>query len=101
MDAFISEQSCMSPTSHGLFNPGIRTPVTEHKPKYETISEEEDSPNAGIGKKRVLSILVYGIINAIICIPVEIGWSQVIFRDPFFKPYLSDMLKLLVDLIRP
>lgn len=39
---------------------------------------------------------MFGIVNAIIILPVMIGFAQIIFRDPFFAPYMDQLTKLVL-----
>ncbi|RHY30459.1 hypothetical protein DYB32_004305 [Aphanomyces invadans] len=39
-------------------------------------------------------IAVYGAVNAVILVPLMISFAQIIFRDPVFQPYLSELVKL-------
>ncbi|KAH9137134.1 hypothetical protein AeRB84_005883 [Aphanomyces euteiches] len=43
---------------------------------------------------KYLKIGLYGLINAIILVPLMISFSQIIFRDPVFQPYLAELVKL-------
>jgi SulP family sulfate permease len=39
---------------------------------------------------------LYGLINAILVIPVNISFASIIFRDPFFQPYLPSLVNLVL-----
>lgn len=41
-------------------------------------------------------VTLYGALNTIILIPVMISFAQIIFRDPFFQPYMADLIKLVL-----
>ncbi|EQC26637.1 hypothetical protein SDRG_15577 [Saprolegnia diclina VS20] len=43
---------------------------------------------------KYLKVGLYGVINAIILVPLMISFAQIIFRDPVFQPYLSELVKL-------
>ena len=45
---------------------------------------------------RVFHAIVYGVINAILCIPCMWGYGAIIFRDPVFAPYRPQLVKLLL-----
>lgn len=45
---------------------------------------------------RLLQILIYGVVNAILTIPVNYGFAGIIFGDPIFTPYLPTLSKLVL-----
>ncbi|TMW67796.1 hypothetical protein Poli38472_007468 [Pythium oligandrum] len=54
--------------------------------------QQQASPETG----RAVKIGLYGVLNTVICIPVMISFAQIIFRDPAFQPYMSDLVKLVL-----
>jgi len=40
--------------------------------------------------------IMYGLVNAIIVLPVIMSFGNIIYHDPFFKPYLPVLVKLTV-----
>eukprot|EP00040_Diaphanoeca_grandis_P019374 m.102250 g.102250 ORF g.102250 m.102250 type:complete len:981 (-) comp27395_c0_seq2:91-3033(-) len=43
----------------------------------------------------VLQGLMFGAVNGIIVLPVLVGFAHIIFRDPFFQPYMESLTKLV------
>lgn len=43
-----------------------------------------------------VKIAMYGMLNTVILIPVMISFAQIIFRDPAFQPYMTDLIKLVL-----
>jgi SulP family sulfate permease len=39
--------------------------------------------------------LLFGALNAIIIVPVMVAYTNIIFRDQFFRPYLPGLVKLV------
>ena len=37
-----------------------------------------------------------GLINAVMAAPVMISYATIIFRDPFFRPYMPSLIKLVL-----
>lgn len=52
--------------------------------------------SAANAQGRGVRIALYGLLNTTICIPVMISFAQIIFRDPAFQPYMSDLIKLVL-----
>ncbi|KAL7546180.1 hypothetical protein ACHAWF_009520 [Thalassiosira exigua] len=77
-----TSQSC---TIHDL-NP--------HPPSNEeTILDELRREFASQSNPPLLSLL-YALVNASIVLPVLMSFGSIIYRDPFFRPYLSTLMKL-------
>eukprot|EP00045_Choanoeca_perplexa_P014077 m.163665 g.163665 ORF g.163665 m.163665 type:complete len:1097 (+) comp16556_c0_seq5:174-3464(+) len=100
------------PTSNDVFeskqapNPDERTPLTANlPPSQKAVKGSPLMPDDGQGKapgsfcQRVLEeyghAFLFGVINAIIIVPVVVSYTQIIFSDPFFKPHLPLLVKLL------
>ncbi|DAZ94510.1 TPA: hypothetical protein N0F65_011863 [Lagenidium giganteum] len=45
---------------------------------------------------RNFKIGMYGVLNTVILIPIMISFAQIIFRDPVFRPYMSELIKLVL-----
>jgi hypothetical protein len=43
----------------------------------------------------VLIALLFGVLNAIILVPLMVAYTNIIFRDPFFRPYVPGLVKLV------
>eukprot|EP00037_Helgoeca_nana_P017787 m.169060 g.169060 ORF g.169060 m.169060 type:complete len:1024 (-) comp24150_c0_seq1:110-3181(-) len=43
-----------------------------------------------------LKAVLFGIINGVVILPVMVGFAHIIFRDPFFTPYISSLTKLVL-----
>lgn len=43
-----------------------------------------------------VSDVIYGCVNSVMCIPVMISFTSIIFRDPAFAPYLPKLVKLVL-----
>ncbi|TYZ58433.1 hypothetical protein PybrP1_000244 [[Pythium] brassicae (nom. inval.)] len=57
-------------------------------------SSADDKAAAPSG--RGVKIAMYGVLNTVILIPVMISFAQIIFRDPVFQPYMTDLIKLVL-----
>ncbi|KAF0700584.1 Aste57867_8920 [Aphanomyces stellatus] len=71
--------------------------VQEHSYTEETLPilhHVATVPEAVASSGKYTNILVYGITNAVILVPLMISFAQIIFRDPVFQPYLSELVKL-------
>ncbi|OQS06360.1 Sulfate Permease (SulP) Family [Thraustotheca clavata] len=64
-----------------------RLPILNEKKQSFHPEVQEDG-------SKYLKIALYGVINAIILVPLMISFAQIIFRDPVFQPYLSELVKL-------
>ncbi|RHZ09445.1 hypothetical protein DYB31_006069, partial [Aphanomyces astaci] len=63
------------------------TSTTSAATTHHAVAPESDG-------SKYLKIGLYGLINAVILVPLMISFSQIIFRDPVFQPYLADLVKL-------
>eukprot|EP00038_Savillea_parva_P025233 m.46802 g.46802 ORF g.46802 m.46802 type:complete len:1030 (+) comp6806_c0_seq1:50-3139(+) len=45
---------------------------------------------------KLIRPLIVGVINGIIVLPVMVGYAQIVFKDPFFKPYMPTLINLMV-----
>ncbi|OQR87776.1 Sulfate Permease (SulP) Family [Achlya hypogyna] len=64
-----------------------KLPILQNKVDLHSGTDESES-------SKYLKIGLYGVINAIILVPLMISFAQIIFRDPVFQPYLSELVKL-------
>ena len=46
--------------------------------------------------EKLFKSIMFGLINSIIVLPVMISFTQIIFRDPFFRPKLPELTKLVL-----
>ena len=54
--------------------------------------------NEPAGESRFSTLLqgiLFGMINGVIILPVLVGFAHIIFRDPFFEPYIGSLTKLV------
>ena len=61
------------------------------------MSEHEKSREAALRKRGIpkgtpMSDGIYGFVNSVMCIPVMISFTSIIFRDPAFAPYLPRLV---------
>lgn len=40
--------------------------------------------------------VVMGLINGVIVLPVMVGYAQIVFKDPFFTPYMPNLVNLML-----
>ena len=69
---------------------GGTKPLQPSASNLRDVDEEEDG--AGGASQAVL----FGMINAIILIPVMIGFAAIIFRHPVFQPHMPVLIKLVM-----
>eukprot|EP00043_Microstomoeca_roanoka_P015501 m.155285 g.155285 ORF g.155285 m.155285 type:complete len:1051 (+) comp16274_c0_seq1:16-3168(+) len=75
-----------------------------HPASYEETMPASPSTNAAAAgspqpmsnSKKVITALLYGLINAIILIPVLISFAQIIFRDKYFDSAMPYLIKLVI-----
>ena len=58
-------------------------------------SKEKLSSKQDMRERQHLDVL-YGCVNAIMCVPVMISFTSIIFRDPAFAPHLPQLVKLVL-----
>jgi len=51
---------------------------------------------AGGGVGVALRAVVFGLINAVVLVPIMVGFAQIIFRDPFFEKQRPILVKLVL-----
>lgn len=66
----------------------------EQLPIVDGVAGEKVSSSSNHGHN--LKIAMYGMLNTVILIPVMISFAQIIFRDPAFQPYMTDLIKLVL-----
>ena len=77
-------------TSHGTFNAPPSADATD-----EDSVDSHDITDPFKGQSTPLPVsLLYGIINAAVILPVILSFGSIIYRDPFFRPYLPVLIKL-------
>jgi len=63
----------------------------------ETIEDAAAPPQIiGDAPNPLSMCITYGMINAVICLPVMMSFGNIIYRDIFFLPYLPKLVKLVV-----
>lgn len=74
-------------------SPLILTPTLSENPSLS--QDETESPFPEIHTPAIISIM-YGLINAVIVLPVLMSFGSIIYRDEAFAPYLPVLIKLTV-----
>ncbi|EQC26636.1 hypothetical protein SDRG_15576 [Saprolegnia diclina VS20] len=67
-------------------------PLLQHGAPKTSIAVVDDAPTDASDK--YFKVGLYGLVNAIILVPLMISFAQIIFRDPVFQPFLSELVKL-------
>lgn len=70
------------------------TPLLTVDPNYSTIVNE--SSMIFSWKHHISRIILYGLLNIVILIPLMISFAQIIFRDPAFQSYMPQLVKLVL-----
>lgn len=68
----------------------------EELPIIDNVAGEDGVKDGKAQSGRGVKIAMYGVLNTVILIPVMISFAQIIFRDPAFQPYMTDLIKLVL-----
>uniref|UniRef100_K3W503 SLC26A/SulP transporter domain-containing protein n=1 Tax=Globisporangium ultimum (strain ATCC 200006 / CBS 805.95 / DAOM BR144) TaxID=431595 RepID=K3W503_GLOUD len=81
-----------------VLNRGAAHEDEEQLPIVDSIASEKVSSSSSSSSNHGhnIKIAMYGMLNTVILIPVMISFAQIIFRDPAFQPYMTDLVKLVL-----
>eukprot|EP00756_Hemistasia_phaeocysticola_P007184 Hpha_TRINITY_DN14152_c0_g1::TRINITY_DN14152_c0_g1_i1::g.10629::m.10629/K03321/TC.SULP; sulfate permease, SulP family len=96
-----------SPLLHAVQKPpgldiGSDFSIDDAAPRIDNLDNvdiESNTPNEGQQQgifAKVARGVLYGAVNAVLNIPALIGYASIIFADPFFRPYLPQLVKLVL-----
>ncbi|KAJ0409421.1 hypothetical protein P43SY_002311 [Pythium insidiosum] len=85
------DSSAFKTPTHSYLHPSHLPPGEPLLPVVVNGSNEPRDTSSSTAK-----VAMYGVLNTVICIPIMISFAQIIFRDPAFQPYMSDLIKLVL-----
>jgi SulP family sulfate permease len=88
--ASISAEDNAVPEAAGQGGAPGAAAVRPHKPAATAAT-----PSSAAASSRYSRAAVAGCINAICSLPIMLSFASIIFRDPFFRPYLGNLVKLV------
>ncbi|GLE00209.1 hypothetical protein PINS_up008936 [Pythium insidiosum] len=88
------DSSVFKTPTHSYLHPSHQPGATPGEPLLPVVvTAGGDARESSSGTAKVA---MYGVLNTVICIPIMISFAQIIFRDPAFQPYMSDLIKLVL-----
>ncbi|CCI46630.1 unnamed protein product [Albugo candida] len=62
----------------------------------EENNAQDDPSSLASWKDQIVRTTLYGVMNTVILVPLMISFAQIIFRDSAFRPYMSELIKLVM-----
>nr|CCA18297.1 Sulfate Permease (SulP) Family putative [Albugo laibachii Nc14]CCA18429.1 Sulfate Permease (SulP) Family putative [Albugo laibachii Nc14] len=65
-------------------------------PGTEEIDVQDEHSSIVSWKDQIVRTTLYGVMNTVILVPLMISFAQIIFRDSAFRPFMSELIKLVM-----
>jgi hypothetical protein len=85
------------PEKEPLLAPTAPNTSLNDEPNDSAVPMEPDpQPDPSHRRRIAYTGTLYGLINAVILVPVLISFASIIFRDPYFEPSMPYLIKLVI-----